>query len=592
VTFGSVRAVITAAMVARSGAVADPRWSPAGRHLAWVASSDGRADLVVAPVDGSGPPVVVTGDCGIAGGFAWASDDELVVAAADGRLVAIPAGGGPGRTLSRDGRALAPTVSSRGDVAFVLERDDACDVAIVPLDGRAWPERCSDADYAWDPAWSPDGAQLAWHEWDLPAMPWDASRIVVRDAHGAVKVVAGGDATAVGQPRFSLSGERLAFLSDADGWFVLWTADPDGGNAHPVLQEPHEHAEPSWGAGQRSYAWSPDGAHLAWCRNESGFGRLVIASPGARSARELSKGWHRGLDWGAHGIACVRTGAVTPGQVVVLAANGSSRRALARGPVGGFEAAPLVEPRAVTFKSGGATVHGLRYRPRANDAKPPMVVHLHGGPTSQALADWNARVQWLLARGCAVLQPNTRGSTGYGRDYAQALAGQWGARDVADTAAAIRHAVKEGWCDPRRVVLMGGSAGGFTALLVAAKHPELVAGVIALYPVTDLLDLAATTHRFESGYHLRLVGPLPETADRYRERSPVSLAAQVRAPVLLLHGTADRSVRPEQSAALAAKLADVERHLYDGEGHGWRRAATVADELARIDAFLVRNGLA
>jgi dipeptidyl aminopeptidase/acylaminoacyl peptidase len=582
-------------MVARSGSVADPRWSPTGARLAWITAHDGRADLVVASADGVAPPAVVTAESGVGGGYAWAGDDEIVVAAGDGRLVVVPATGGGERVLGRDGRALAPVVSRRGDVAFVVERDDSCDIAVVPIDGRAWPERRSAADYAWDPVWSPDGSHLAWHEWDLPAMPWDASRIVVRDEHGAAKIVAGGDATAVGQPRFSPAGDRLAFVCDADGFAILWTADLDGGDAQPVLREEHEHAEPAWGPGQRSFAWSPDGAQLAWCRNEGGFGRLVIAAPGARSARELSKGWHRGLDWNEQGIVCVRTGAVTPGQVVVLAANGSGRRAVARGPVGGFETGSLVEPRAVEIRNGGATIPALLYRPRAeangtgaSTARPTLVVHLHGGPTSQALADWNARVQWLVARGCAVLQVNYRGSTGYGRAFTHALDGGWGDRDVSDVAAGIRHAAKEGWCDPTRVVLMGGSAGGFTALLVAARHPDLVAGVIALYPVTDLLDLAATTHRFESGYHLRLVGPLPESAAVYRARSPVSVAAQVRAPVLLLHGADDRSVRPEQSVALAACLPSVERHAYEREGHGWRRAATVADELARIDTFLTR----
>ena len=113
-----------------------------------------------------------------------------------------------------------------------------------------------------------------------------------------------------------------------------------------------------------------------------------------------------------------------------------------------------------------------------------------------------------------MLQPNYRGSTGYGAAYRNALDGQWGVRDVADTAAGIRHAVQEGWCDGSRVALMGGSAGGFTALLVAAQHPDLAAAVIALYPVTDLLDLAATTHRFESGDHLRLVGHASRRARR------------------------------------------------------------------------------
>jgi Tol biopolymer transport system component len=172
----------------------------------------------VAPADGSEPAVVVTADVGVGGGYAWATDGDLVVAAADGRLVVVRADGGLVRVLAADGRAAAPAVSRRGDVAFVLERDDACDIAIVPIDGTAWPARASHADYAWDPAWSPDGTLLAWHEWDLPDMPWDGSRIVVRGPDGATKVVAGGEAIAVGQPRFAPDGGRLAYISDAAGW--------------------------------------------------------------------------------------------------------------------------------------------------------------------------------------------------------------------------------------------------------------------------------------------------------------------------------------------------------------------------------------
>jgi dipeptidyl aminopeptidase/acylaminoacyl peptidase len=286
---------------------------------------------------------------------------------------------------------------------------------------------------------------------------------------------------------------------------------------------------------------------------------------------------------------------VTPPQVVVLAANGSDRRAIARGPVGGFEATGLVEPRAVTWKSGSATVHGLLWRPVGAGAAPgpkPLLVLVHGGPTSQALADWSARVQAFVQRGFAVLQPNYRGSTGYGRAYAQALAGRWGERDVADVAAGIRHAEKEGWAETGRIALMGGSAGGMTVLLVAAQHPDLIQAVVALYPVCDLIDLAATTHRFESGYTVRLVGPLPDASETYRDRSPVSRASEIRAPVLLLHGSTDDNVPAAQSEAIAAALrsagVSVERHTYDGEGHGWRRAATIADDLERADAFLTR----
>jgi len=586
-------------MVARSHVVGDPRWSPGGHRLGWTDSFDGRVDVIVAAADGSTPAHLVTADCPVGGGWCWSSDNEIVVAGADGRLVALTVDGVAQRELTRDGRALAPAVSAHGQVACAIERDDACDIAVVPLDGSTWPTRVSHADWAWDPAWSPDGGLLAWHEWDLPDMPWDASRVVVRDVQNsdaAHSVKIGGDAVAASQPRFSPDGTHLAFVSDAEGWPALWVADTDGTNARAVLPEPREHAEPAWASGQRSYAWSPDSAELAWCRNEEGFGRLVIAAPGKRSARELSKGWHRGLDWNAGRIACVRSGAMTPPQVVVLAANGSGRWALARGPVGGFEATGLVEPRAVTWKSGGATVHGLLWRPSdggSTERSPrPLLVLVHGGPTSQALADWSVRVQAFVQRGWTVLQPDYRGSSGYGRPYAQALAGHWGERDVADVAAGIRHADKEGWADAGRVAIVGGSAGGMTALLVAARHPDLVHAVVALYPVSDLIDLAATTHRFESGYTLRLVGPLPEAADTYRDRSPVSCASEIRAPVLLLHGNADTSVPLAQSEAIATALrtagVPVEHHIYDGEGHGWRRSATIADDFERIDAFLRR----
>ena len=237
-------------------------------------------------------------------------------------------------------------------------------------------------------------------------------------------------------------------------------------------------------------------------------------------------------------------------------------------------------------------MHGLLWRPADARGALPTVVHVHGGPTGQAQADWNPRVQWLVQQGYAVLQPNHRGSSGYGVAYRNALDGRWGERDVADVAAGIKHAIKEGWAVPGRVAIMGASAGGFTALNVAAQHPDIVAAVIALYPVTDLLDLAATTHRFEAGDVVRLVGRLPESRESYIARSPITHAADVRAPVLLLQGDDDHVVNAERTTAFAAALRDarviVDYHVYVGEGHGWRRAQTVADELARVGAFLSR----
>ncbi|MGH9040448.1 MAG: S9 family peptidase, partial [Acidimicrobiia bacterium] len=525
--------------------------------------------------------------------------------------VAVPAGGGPLRALTRDGRAAAPAVSADGSrVAFVLERDDACEIAVVPTDGSAWPTKVSTgADWALDPAWAPDGRSLAWHEWDFPAMPWDASRIVLRAVDGCLPagkpdVVAGGDGIATGQPRFSPDGSALGWISDQTGFTSLWVAAPDGSRARPALEDAFEHAEPTWGPGQRSWAWSPDGRSLALNRNEAGFGRLVVCSNDG-DLQEISRGWHHGIDWGAGGIAAVRSGARTPPRITTFfleatangaAAAGPVRRVLAQGAPGALEAAGPVEPEAVTWTADdGATVHGLLHRPPAPpeaDGPPPLLVYVHGGPTGTSGATWNPRHLFWLSRGWAVLAPNYRGSTGYGRAYTQALAGNWGLVDVADVAAGIRHAGEAGWGDPARVALDGGSAGGFTLLLVCAHHPGLVRAAIDRYGVTDLFDLAETTHRYESRYLDQVVGPLPEAADRYEERSPITHAEKITTPLLVLQGDKDDTVPLAQADRLVEALrrqgAPVEYEVYPGEGHGWSRPETIIDELGRAERFLTR----
>jgi len=605
-------------LVARTRSVGEPRWAPGAAAIGWVEAAEGRGDVVVAPSDHSAPPLVVTAATPVAasgatggGAWCWAGPDRLAVAAADGRLLLVPTDGGTPRVLSGEGRASTPNVSPAGDVvAFVLERDDACDVVVVGVDGGDRPRVVSHADFAWDPAWAPDGARLAWHEWDLGVMPWEASRIVVAPTSGAGgRVVAGGPDVAVAQPRFSPDGMHLAWVSDEQGWANVVVGDGDGARARPLVAEEHEHAEPTWAPGQRSFAWAPDARAIAWCRNEDGYGRLVVAPvPGAGAAGAhtggapvaLAKGWHHGIDWCRHGILAVRSGARTPPTVCVTAPDpasaGARRRLVARGAPAGFEAAGLVEPEPVSWTGAdGGVVFGLLVRPESvgvGSDPPPLLVDVHGGPTGQATAQWRPLVQFFVSRGWAVLAPDFRGSTGHGRAYARALAGEWGVLDVSDCATGIRAAAERGWADPARVAVCGGSAGGLTALLLAARHPTLLRAAVSMYGVTDLLELAATTHRLEARYLDDLVGPLPAAADRYRDRSPLTHAAEIAVPTLVLHGDADRVVAPEQARRLVERIraADgvVEHHVYAGEGHGWTREQTVRDVYSRVEAFLAR----
>jgi dipeptidyl aminopeptidase/acylaminoacyl peptidase len=512
----------------------------------------------------------------------------------------VPAAGGSPRIISRDGAALAPAASPDGRmIAFTLDRDDACDIAVVPVDGSQWPRKISGAaDYAWDAAWSADGHTLAWHEWGLDEMSWDASRIAVRALdHPQPTIVAGGTEEGVGQPRFSPDGAHLAWTSDRSGVTNLWVARADGTDAHRLVDEAQEHASPAWGPGQRTYAWSPDGAAIAYCRNEDGFGRLVTRALRAQGdSVEIAKAWHSGLAWSDAGIVAVRAGARTPSTVVVTDATTGERREMGRGPVAGFEAAGLVEPEPVTWKSDGATVHGLLYRPATSalgaGTKPPLYVYIHGGPTSQVTAEWNPRIAYWVSRGWAVLAPNYRGSSGYGREYARGLREQWGVVDVADTAAGIRNAIRLEWCDPTRVVAAGGSAGGMTVFLLCALHGDVVRAGVSLFGVTDLFELARTTHRFESRYLDALIGRLPVDADRYRDRSPITHAHDIKVPVLVLQGDDDRAVPKPQADAMVDAMrragAPVEYHVYAGEGHGFRKLENVVDEFERTDAFLTK----
>lgn len=595
---------LSALAVGRTRTVAEPRWSPSGARLAWIESFAGRTDVVVAPADASRPPLVVTAELGVTGvgsygggAWCWGSDDDLVHVAADGRLVVTNVDGGPPRPLTTDGRALAP-VGAGGVVLFGLDRDDACSIARVPLDGRAWPARVSsgEADFAWDPTVGPAGA--AWLEWDLPAMAFSESRIVVADGSGAPRTVAGGRGVSVGQPRFSPDGSRLAYVSDASGWWNVHVAAADGSGSRPLLDEPCDHAAPTWGPGQRSFAWSPDGEAIAICRNEDGFGRLVlvgVTGAGAGGVRELARGWHHALDWGPRGIVAVRSGARTPPTVTVVDPADGGRREVARGAPAGVERG-AVEPEPVTWRSDGTSAHGQLYRPAESalgpGTRPPMLVLVHGGPTDQATVTWQPRVSYFVERGWAVLRPDHRGSTGYGRAYREALDGHWGDLDVLDTAAGIRAAGPAGWCDPDRMAIMGGSAGGLTTLLVCALHGSLVCAGVSAFGVTNLFDLAETTHRLESRYLDLLVGELPRDAARYVDRSPVTHASKIAVPLLVLQGDADNVVPPAQAQAVVdavrAAGGTVEHHVYEGEGHGWSRPETVIDELERVEAFLTR----
>ena len=211
------------------------------------------------------------------------------------------------------------------------------------------------------------------------------------------------------------------------------------------------------------------------------------------------------------------------------------------------------------------------------------------------MTSFHPATQFFTTRGYAVLQVNYRGSTGYGRDYTNALNGTWGVYDVEDAVSGAGYLAEQGWVDGAKLVIMGGSAGGYTVLQALVNRAGFFKAGISMYGVSELFALVATTHKFEARYLDQLVGPLPQAAGLYRERSPLFAADAIRDPVAVFQGEIDQVVPKAQSDAIVSSLASRGvphvYHVYAGEGHGWRRTETITHFYGAVEEFLRQHVL-
>ena len=253
-------------------------------------------------------------------------------------------------------------------------------------------------------------------------------------------------------------------------------------------------------------------------------------------------------------------------------------------------------PRPLSYETtGGRRAHALFYPPHNPDFtapegdRPPLMVRVHGGPTAHVTARLSVEVQFFTSRGFAVVDVNYGGSTGYGREYRDRLRGQWGVVDTDDAVNAALALADAGEVDRDRMVITGGSAGGWTVLCALAFHPDVFAAGADYYGVSDLAGFVDDTHKFESRYNDWLVGPWPEAAELWHQRSPVNHADRIRAPVIVLQGLEDRVVPPSQSEVIVAALErNGVPHQYltfEGEQHGFRKAETLREAAEAELAF-------
>jgi dipeptidyl aminopeptidase/acylaminoacyl peptidase len=531
------------------------------------------------------------------GSFTVKNGTLLFVGFRDQRLYRMEPGTAPVPvTPESNVRYAAPQVDPIRDrvVAVAEDHDPGArepENRIVSVDARGQFRRfvlASGRDFYASPRLSPDGRRLAWIEWDHPNMPWDGTDLVVADLDDAGHVttsrrVAGGPRESIFQPEWGRSG-ALYFVSDASGF---WNPHRLKNDVIELLQSTDaEFGLPLWNFEMSTYAVLDD-ERLVCTYTRDGRWFLALLDPERRTLEPLDIPYTDLWNPRASGTTAY-FGAASPTRSQRLVAydlQTRTLRELRRFSDVDIDPAFLSEPRPIEFETtGGARAHALYYPPKnenfrgLDDERPPLLVKSHGGPTAAASTTLNLKTQFWTSRGIGVLDVNYRGSTGYGRAYRDALQGKWGVADVDDCVAGALHLVALGEVDEHRLMITGGSAGGYTTLAALALRDVFHAGA-SHYGISDLEALVRDTHKFESRYLDGLVGPYPERRDLYVERSPIHHVDSLSCPVIFFQGLEDRVVPPNQAElmvrALAAKGIRVAYVAFQNESHGFRRAENI-----------------
>ena len=447
----------------------------------------------------------------------------------------------------------------------------------------------SGPDFVSDARLAPDGVTLSWLQWDHPNMPWDAAQLVVRAADGTDHVLAGGPGESVVQPVW---GDDLA---------LWWFSD----RTELLVAVPEAAAR---GARSSSSTWAPTSPVRSGCSGRAG----SRCSPTAGSRSPTAATAPTGSPSSSRTGACAsstcpsaptgtsprraRGSSVWPGARPASPSScgstwtAESQRSSAR-PATSASTRPGSRGRSTSRSrprladTGIGEAHALVYPPTNPEASapdgdlPPLMVIVHGGPTSATVPVLNVEVQYWTSRGFCVADVDYRGSTGYGRRYRDALQGRWGILDLDDVVACARHLADSGRVDPARMAIRGGSAGGYTTLAALSMRPGVFTAGASHYGVADLGALAAETHKFESRYLDGLVAPWPSGADVYAERSPINHVDDLDTPLAVFQGDEDAVVPPDQAEAIVAALREKgvphAYLLFPGEQHGFRKAENI-----------------
>jgi dipeptidyl aminopeptidase/acylaminoacyl peptidase len=615
--FGLWDSPISPISLARGKSFTDVAWDHDGT-LVW---REGRSDqgvLVLQSEDGQAPrdlnnELSVRAKVGYGGGDFTAGQGNVFFAEAEsGRIFRQPLKHGIAKSITPAfGQFASPSLSPDGKwLLFIHTYEGEDSLGIIDTSGETWPRKLvSGDDFYMQPSWHPDGNSIAWITWNHPNMPWDGTILrkgklrylsdespILTDVNN----ISGTESISIFQPEFSPDGRHLAYVSDASGWWQIYLLDMETDSHCQLTSDSADYGIPAWVQGLRTYSFSPDGKYIFCIRNQAGVNSLwkITVHSGERERVPLPKIYTElrqiAISPKNDQIALIASGAEVPQRVITYSQT-VGVQVMARSRDEALSPSFYSTSQAIKWQGmDGQIVHGLFYEPHNPESngigKPPLIVNIHGGPTSQRGTAFNIQAQFFTSRGYAYLDVNYRGSTGYGRPYWESLKGSWGIYDVQDAVSGAKHLVEQYEVDGDRLVIMGGSAGGFTVLKTLEDHPGFFKAGICLYGVANQFTLAADTHKFEAHYSDTLLGSLPEASDLYYERSPIFHVNKIQDPIAVFQGEEDRVVPRSQSDEIVSSLMKRgiphEYHLYPGEGHGFRKIETLEHFYKAVEKFL------
>lgn len=587
----------------------DVRFSADGRFILYTASEGSQGVLFARTISGKPFSIsteqYVRGGIGYGGGEFSVRSGMVVFADRSGSLykTQILRHASPVCISPAWGASGSPEISPDGKwVLYVFQDGERDGLAVVRTHGITWPTQIAmGADFYMQPCWHPSGEKIAWVEWDHPSMPWEASRIKLGELGGMqIKLfeehwVDGGIGRSASQPCFSPDGKWLSYIIREGDWdnLVIYNLKR---HSHKILVEGDGfHLRlPEWIQGMRSYAWHHSSQQITYTRYAHGEASLWKVNINKKKSEAIET---KGIQW----ITQLESSPVND-DLVFLGSSPQIPKAICLIKAGKIRANQssiekevgerTSQPLEITFSTGNGMIsNAFLYVPIEKKQAPfPLVIHIHGGPTSASPLSFSSDAAWFTSRGYAFALLNYRGSSGYGYPYQETLRHQWGIVDVEDTFYLANYLIEKDLAHAGKIIVMGSSAGGYTVLRSLMTYPGFFKAGICSYGVSDLLADAQNTHKFEKYYHRFLTGDLSKDRQRFIDRSPINHIDQIKDPLALFHGDADKVVSIEQTLKIYMKLKTIGTPctltVYEGEGHGFREPENIEDYYSKIECFL------